>query len=71
VVTLHIHDGPCEFVRYEYCADQDRPGAGGIALGVLQAGAQIGGAIQLKSATANCLARANQEMFNPLGLEVL
>jgi hypothetical protein len=63
-----IHHEPCVLV---YCADEDRPGAGGIALGVLQAGAQIGGAIQLKSATANCLARANQEMFNPLGLEVL
>lgn len=53
-----------------YIAD-DSPGAGGIALGLVQVGAQVGGAMHLKQATATCLRRANQTVFAPAGLEVL
>lgn len=49
----------------------DRPGAGGIALGLVQVGAQVGGAIQLKRATATCLQQANQTIFRPVGLQAL
>ncbi|KAL7420433.1 hypothetical protein Q5752_005404, partial [Cryptotrichosporon argae] len=46
------------------------PGAGSIALSVGQIGAQVGSGLQLKQSTANALARANSDMFNPVGLEV-
>jgi len=53
------------------CAADDSPGAGGIALGLVQVGSQIGGAMHLKQATANCLQTANRMIFAPAGLEVL
>jgi hypothetical protein len=49
----------------------NRPGVGGIALGLVQVGAQVGGAMHLKQATASCLQSANKSIFAPVGLEVL
>lgn len=53
------------------CCANDSPGAGGIALGLVQVGAQVGGAMHLKQATASCLQTANRTIFAPAGLEVL
>ena len=49
----------------------DRPGVGGIALSLVQVGAQVGGAMHLKQATAACIQSANRSIFGPAGLEVL
>jgi hypothetical protein len=59
-------------IPFYWCyTDRGRPGAGGIALGLVQVGSQIGGAMHLKQATASCLQRANQSIFAPAGLEAL
>ena len=47
-----------------------RPGAGGIALSLLQVGAQVGSAVQMKQVTAACLNQANRDIFAPAGLQV-